>query len=282
MNFFYGILIILSILILNPDFQALIKFTWQGNSKKKLAHARSIIDALSKNQSFDPSLSYKEFNSLWRQLLDWQRELGASIRESLIALRKILMIDLRSEEKRLQLSRQTLLQGLTIFGMEFLFGAFAAFNGLLKIEERTILMAILWQGLGFAVLNLSATCIARATFSDLDRYLAALLKLGVLTHSPLAITQILAHLDWDSFDSIKEGVIAQRVEELKHRLELWQKRGSGIKDWIQFELAEMHFLQEQFMEIYQQKLKVLSFFVLVCFFLSTFLYLVLKMSLQIV
>lgn len=282
MNFVYICFIVLLIIFLYPSFGTHLKRSLNLDQLALINKGKILVEMLSGPLQYRSDVNYKEFSKIWRQLLEWQGKHGIPIKEALVQLRKVLIMDLRSEKKKQQILRSCMFQGISIIIIEILFALIAISQSILSLNLMEVLALLLWQLMGLFVLLFLANWFGELLFKDLKAYLEEILKFSVLIRSGFSISQIVSKLSWNKLEQIKERNLKKRSEELKNRVELWKNRGIGLKDWLQDEMNEIEFLEENNFELYQQKLRFFSFFTLVIFFLSSFLYLIFKISAGIV
>lgn len=243
---------------------------------------KKLLEAFSTPLQFQPHLKYKDFTQNWGQLLEWQRLLGVGVKAPLLELKKQLIQDLRMERKKKKLITNTLFQALSISFMTLLFTMTLIGLHLITLSVAKIIFIIVWQIIGLIILKSGTQRLQRNFFFEADHFHLALVQLLIFSNAGLPISKILNQLPWKSLNKFKKAEFCQKRESLKKRVELWKNQGLELKQWLQEQFDESLFCSQIQLEEFEQSLAILSFMILVLFFLSTFLFIVYQMVSQVV
>jgi len=239
-----------------------------------------LLEAFSTPLNFRPEYQYKNFTKNWGQLLEWQRKLGAGIKSPMQELRKQLIQDLRIERKKTKLLSSTLFQALGISFMTLSFSFTLISLNLIDLSIGEFLILILWQVIGLYLLRHSSHFLQEKLFNESDIFRQTLVQLLIFSSAGLPASQILQQLPWSKLRKCKSTEIVQKINSLETQFELWKKQGIELKLWLQEQFEESLFFTQFQLEKFEESLGLLSFLTLVLFFLSTFLFMVFQMVVQ--
>ncbi|PIP93242.1 MAG: hypothetical protein COW00_11295 [Bdellovibrio sp. CG12_big_fil_rev_8_21_14_0_65_39_13] len=241
-----------------------------------------LLEAFSTPLNFRPEYQYKNFTKNWGQLLEWQRKLGAGIKSPMQELRKQLIQDLRIERKKTKLLSSTLFQALGISFMTLSFSFTLISLNLIDLSIGEFLILILWQVIGLYLLRHSSHFLQEKLFNESDIFRQTLVQLLIFSSAGLPASQILQQLPWSKLRKCKSTEIVQKINSLETQFELWKKQGIELKLWLQEQFEESLFFTQFQLEKFEESLGLLSFLTLVLFFLSTFLFMVFQMVVQMI
>ena len=241
-----------------------------------------LLEAFSTPLNFRPEYQYKNFTKNWGQLLEWQRKLGAGIKSPMQELRKQLIRDLRIERKKTKLLSSTLFQALGISFMTLSFSFTLISLNLIDLSIGEFLILILWQVIGLYLLRHSSHFLQEKLFNESDIFRQTLVQLLIFSSAGLPASQILQQLPWSKLRKCKSTEIVQKINSLETQFELWKKQGIELKLWLQEQFEESLFFTQFQLEKFEESLGLLSFLTLVLFFLSTFLFMVFQMVVQMI
>jgi len=239
-----------------------------------------LLEAYSTPLNYRPEFQYKDFTKNWGQLLEWQRKLGAGMKAPMQELRKQLIQDLRIERKKSKLLSSTLFQALGISLMTLLFSLTLISLNLIQMSMSKFGLLIFWQGLGIYLLRYCSHFLQERLFWESDLFRLTLVQLLIFSSAGLPASQILQQLPWPKLRTCKSSEVIQKIGSLETQFELWKNQGIELRQWLHEQFEESLFYTQFQLEKFEESLGLLSFLTLVLFFLSTFLFMVFQMVIQ--
>ncbi len=217
---------------------------------------------------------YKFFTALIDTLIISYQKLGLNIHEFLPGLKRALINDMRFEKK----IHSELLGGIFQMLVTQLMGAFFVFSLRyqvdIRIELSDLVLPIFIQLAGYIVFLVLFFKVKISRFEPVESYLKAFYSLNVYLTTRFPVNKINEKINFDSLCSSKD----LQIYKIRAADFLAQIKNSGSlgEDDVEMTIEELWFLQEYRFESFLKHLAAIKLFVLIFFFLSSFMLVILK------
>ncbi len=262
-----------------------IRLSHNSNSRKKifLTYQKGICLGREISKILRPTPSqitlpeYKWFSKIVEVLLTLQKNFGMPIQSCLKHIRSTLVEDVKLERKRFGEVLSSSCQFLIISIMTIVF--YSTFVVLIaKVSLGVLLQILCVQLIGGSLFFLVENKVHKKYFYTIDRVLCSMMKLSVLSNANLPNQKILA-LSLDELPkdvlNTEEGLFRDNFLEA---VDKWKNQGSEIGDELRFQMSELNDYRSYQREKFLRFVGALKFSFLGLFFLSSYLFLILKLS----
>ena len=217
---------------------------------------------------------YKFFTNLVDELLFSMKQFGTNINSFLPEIKKALISDMRFEMKIRREFQGAIFQMffVQIFGIIFITSMHIQLSRDFILEEY--LPSLILQVIGYSLFIIIFSIIKVKTFKDLDSYISSLYQIRILTCANIPLKDIhnrvgLNELKEDKLLSPIKKRIFQIMSQIKNT-------GHLSQDDIETTIEEIWFINEFKFEQFLRHLSALKLLVIVIFFLSSFMLILLQ------